>query len=55
MTTKPTAPTHRLRHTLLGHTAEVKALATTMLDGRPVTVVGGWGGTLRVWELARGR
>ncbi|MER6789289.1 WD40 repeat domain-containing protein [Streptomyces sp. NPDC000658] len=37
-----------------GHTGEVRALVTAVLDGRPVAVTSGSEGTVRVWDLARG-
>ncbi|WP_455678755.1 WD40 repeat domain-containing protein, partial [Streptomyces atratus] len=48
---------HSLRYTLTGHTYEVKAVATGMVEGRPVAVTGGGehDGTVRVWDLATGQ
>ncbi|NEA99004.1 hypothetical protein [Streptomyces sp. SID13726] len=38
-----------------GHTATVRAVATAVVDGRPVAVTGGDDETLRLWDLATGR
>ncbi|MEU1184243.1 WD40 repeat domain-containing protein [Streptomyces sp. NPDC005820] len=38
-----------------GHGATVTAVATTVLDGRPVAVTGSHDETLRLWDLATGR
>jgi WD40 repeat protein len=40
---------------LTGHTHPVAAVATTVLDGRPVAVTGSWDKTVRVWDLGTGR
>ncbi|BDM67205.1 hypothetical protein HEK616_06920 [Streptomyces nigrescens] len=44
-----------LRDTLRGHTAEVDAVACTVLDDRPVAVTGGMDETVRVWDLHSGQ
>ncbi|MFF0087656.1 hypothetical protein ACFYR1_49750, partial [Streptomyces canus] len=36
---------------LTGHTDSVEAVATVMIDDRPVAVTGGWDGTVRLWDL----
>ncbi|MFB7062051.1 hypothetical protein ACFCXV_14310, partial [Streptomyces sp. NPDC056300] len=46
---------HRLRHTLSGHTGGVCAVATGLVEGRPVAVTGSADETVRVWDLATGR
>ncbi|MEV7954172.1 WD40 repeat domain-containing protein [Streptomyces sp. NPDC088141] len=38
-----------------GHTRAVNAVATAVLDGRPVAVTGSVDATVRVWDLASGR
>ncbi|MGW2255775.1 hypothetical protein ACWCXH_37355 [Kitasatospora sp. NPDC001660] len=45
----------QLRHTLTGHIRGVWAVATAMVDGRPVAVTGDWDGTVRVWDLTTGQ
>ncbi|MBB4927318.1 hypothetical protein [Kitasatospora kifunensis] len=42
------------RWTATGHEAAASAVATAMLDGRPIAVTGGGDGTVRVWDLATG-
>jgi WD40 repeat protein len=37
---------------LYGHGDEVLAVATALVDGRPVAVTGGMDRTVRVWDLA---
>ncbi|MFJ2862713.1 hypothetical protein [Kitasatospora sp. NPDC087314] len=44
-----------LRDILGGHTAEVDAVACTVLDDQPVAVTGGMDGTIRVWDLRSGK
>ncbi|MGW0948184.1 WD40 repeat domain-containing protein [Streptomyces sp. NPDC002623] len=44
----------RLRQCLTGHTDEVSAVATTVVDGRPVAVTGSADTTVRVWDLTTG-
>ncbi|MFF4181510.1 WD40 repeat domain-containing protein [Streptomyces sp. NPDC001750] len=44
-----------LRHTITGHTDEVYAAATVVVNGRPVTVTGGADCTVRVWDVATGQ
>ncbi|MFJ2271889.1 hypothetical protein ACIOHO_37370 [Streptomyces sp. NPDC087849] len=46
---------HRLRQALVGHTDEVFAVATGVVDGRPVAVTSGADGEVRVWDLTTGR
>lgn|GEM_PF-6568468 len=41
----------RLRATLTGHEASVRAVACTVLDGRPVAVSAYTDKTMRVWDL----
>ncbi|MEV5204480.1 hypothetical protein [Streptomyces sp. NPDC053720] len=41
---------HRFRHVLTGHTDWVRAVATGVVDGRPVAVTGS-NDTVRVWDL----
>ncbi|SEB60647.1 AAA family ATPase [Streptomyces melanosporofaciens] len=39
--------------TLTGHTSETMGIATATVEGNPVAVsVGGWDGTVRLWDLA---
>ncbi|MDW4911072.1 hypothetical protein RB628_38615 [Streptomyces sp. ADMS] len=45
----------RFRQCLTGHTDEVCAVATTVVDGRPVAVTGSADTTVRVWDLATGQ
>ncbi|MDQ0938408.1 hypothetical protein [Streptomyces sp. V1I1] len=45
----------RFRHALPGHTDTVSAVATGVVEGRPVVVTGSWDKTVRVWDLATGR
>ncbi|MGW1102430.1 WD40 repeat domain-containing protein, partial [Streptomyces sp. NPDC002540] len=40
---------------LTGHAGGVRAVATTVVDGRPVAVTGSDDNTARVWDLATGR
>ncbi|MFI5681547.1 caspase family protein [Streptomyces cellulosae] len=44
-----------LRNTLTGHTGAVRALAYTMLGGRPVAVTGSHDRTVRIWDLTTGQ
>ncbi|MEV6395501.1 hypothetical protein AB0M39_12110 [Streptomyces sp. NPDC051907] len=37
-----------------GHSSRVTAVATTVVDGRPVAVTGGWDKSVRVWDLTTG-
>ncbi|MCW2623895.1 MAG: repeat protein [Mycobacterium sp.] len=46
---------HRFRQALTGHTDRVGAVATGVVDGRPVAVTGSWDETARVWDLATGQ
>jgi WD40 repeat protein len=46
---------HRFRRPLTGHTRFVRAVATAMVDGRPVAVTSSKDATVRVWDLATGR
>jgi WD40 repeat protein len=46
---------HRFRQALTGHDSEVRAVATAVVEGRPVAVTGSRDGTVRVWDLATGR
>ncbi|MFF1502342.1 hypothetical protein ACFVZR_21270, partial [Streptomyces sp. NPDC058316] len=46
---------HRLRQALVGHTDSVWAVATGVVDGRPVAVTGSGDETVRVWDLTTGR
>ncbi|MET9663611.1 hypothetical protein ABZY11_44010, partial [Streptomyces sp. NPDC006510] len=46
---------HRLRQALVGHTDSVRAVATGVVDGRPVAVTGSDDKTVRVWDLTTGR
>ncbi|MBA4867202.1 hypothetical protein H1V43_39180 [Streptomyces sp. PSKA54] len=46
---------HRLRQVLPGHTSSVCAVATGLVNDRPVSVTGGEDGTLRVWDLITGQ
>ena len=43
------------RDTFTGHTAPVRAVACTLVDGIPVAVAGGGDGTVRVWDLTTGQ
>ncbi|MEV4639940.1 hypothetical protein AB0J80_21590, partial [Actinoplanes sp. NPDC049548] len=43
-----------LRQTLSGHAGSVMAIATAVLDGRPVAVSGSRDGSVRVWDLTSG-
>ncbi|MFJ5725008.1 hypothetical protein ACIQCZ_34590, partial [Streptomyces sp. NPDC093149] len=40
---------------LTGHTGGVEAVATAVVDGRPIAVTGGWDRTVRVWDLTTGQ
>ncbi|MEU1178158.1 WD40 repeat domain-containing protein [Streptomyces sp. NPDC005820] len=44
----------RLLRTLTGHEGWVTAVATTVVDGRPVAVTGGRDHTVRTWDLTTG-
>ncbi|MFI6337879.1 caspase family protein [Streptomyces sp. NPDC050535] len=44
-----------VRNTLTGHTDAVRALAYTMLNGRPVAVTGSHDRTVRIWDLTTGQ
>ncbi|WP_263637124.1 WD40 repeat domain-containing protein [Streptomyces sp. CoH27] len=46
--------TPQLIHTLTGHTRGVWAVATAVVDGRPVAVTGSDDRTVRVWDLTTG-
>ncbi|MFJ6621511.1 hypothetical protein ACIQOW_28550 [Kitasatospora sp. NPDC091335] len=48
-------PMHEPPLTAHHYRSRLSALATTVLGRRPVAVTGDMGGTLRVWELAKGR
>lgn len=43
----------RFGQVLTGHTDWVVAVATAVVDGRPVAVTGSWDRTVRVWDLWR--
>ncbi|KMS77343.1 hypothetical protein ACM01_01600 [Streptomyces viridochromogenes] len=48
--------TNRAIHTITGHTGDVRAMATTVVDDRPVVVAGiNYDGAVWVWDLATGR
>ncbi|MEJ8645976.1 hypothetical protein WKI68_41730 [Streptomyces sp. MS1.HAVA.3] len=47
-------PDHRLLRTLVGHDGPVTAVATAVVDGRPVVVSGSRDTTVRIWDLATG-
>ncbi|WP_443062252.1 hypothetical protein [Streptomyces sp. NBC_00386] len=40
-----------VRATLTGHSDSVRAIACTLIDGRPHAVTGGDDKTVRVWDL----
>jgi WD40 repeat protein len=40
---------------LIGHTAHVNTVATTLLNGRPVVISGGYDNMVGVWDLATGQ
>ncbi|MFE7046730.1 hypothetical protein ACFU9X_47540, partial [Streptomyces atratus] len=46
---------HRLRQVLTGHTDWVRAVATGVVDGRPVAVTSSNDKIVRVWDLATGK
>ncbi|MFB7081105.1 hypothetical protein ACFCYO_27180, partial [Streptomyces sp. NPDC056308] len=47
--------TRQLRHTFTAHTSAVCAVATAVVDGRPVIVSGSRDKTVRVWDLTTGQ
>ncbi|MET9885626.1 hypothetical protein ABZZ20_21315 [Streptomyces sp. NPDC006430] len=47
-------PDHRLLRSLTGHGGPVRAVATAVVDGRPVAVSGSRDNTVRVWDVATG-
>lgn len=47
-------PDHRLLRTLVGHSGPVTAVATAVVDGRPVAVSGSRDTTVRIWDMATG-
>ncbi len=46
---------HQIGDPRAGHTNEVRSMACTHLNGRPVVVTAGWDDTVRVWDLTDGR
>ncbi|QES53479.1 hypothetical protein DEJ51_03820 [Streptomyces venezuelae] len=48
------APDQRRLRPLVGHGGPVRAVATAVVDGRPVAVSGSRDNTVRVWDLATG-
>ncbi|MFD7783547.1 WD40 repeat domain-containing protein [Streptomyces nojiriensis] len=47
-------PDQRRLRPLIGHSGPVRAVATAIVDGRPVAVSGSRDNTVRVWDLATG-